>query len=216
MAARKKARRSYPATPYPPGERDDISYSVQFELNRFTGSTLVVGDTVFLSDDGIGVLASTSGSYAALNAYTFLDAGGADIGGLYGRDDPHQNLITLKVTDEAGSDQDMIINLLAAASAEGSAYVNIQAGRDGEAADTGIAVARTATESRLDLQARGPDGRVRLTPALNLIGADNSSATLYVKGTKLIITYSDGGTPRYKYLELSGTGAGWIYSASEP
>jgi hypothetical protein len=208
-------KRPFPSQPLPNAAADDVSYSVQFALNRFSGATLVVGDTVFLSDEGIQVLASTSGSYDALNAYTFIDSGGDDIGGLYGRDDPNQNIITLKVTDDAENGQDMVINLLAEAD-DGAAYVNIEAGRDGQAADTGIAVARTETESRVDIQARGTDGRVRLSPALNLFGADNSSATLYIKGSKLILLYSDGGTPRYKYLDLSGTGASWAYSATEP
>ena len=55
--------RTFPTTPAPLSDDDNISYSVGIELNRFTGSTLVVGDTVFLSDEGVEILASTDGSY---------------------------------------------------------------------------------------------------------------------------------------------------------
>lgn len=39
---------------------------------------------------------------------------------------------------------------------------------------------------------------------------------VYVKGTKLIVLYRDGATTRYKYLELSGTGATWTHTTTPP
>lgn len=39
---------------------------------------------------------------------------------------------------------------------------------------------------------------------------------LYFKGSKLIAKYDDGGTVRYKYLELSGTGVTWVHTTTEP
>lgn len=45
---------------------------------------------------------------------------------------------------------------------------------------------------------------------------DGTTLNRYFKGTKFILQYYDGGTVRYKYLELSGTGATWADSTSAP
>ena len=60
----------------------EINYSVGLQLQRFTGATLVVGDTLFMSDEGVELLASTDGSYYAVNAYSFIDSDGEEIGGM--------------------------------------------------------------------------------------------------------------------------------------
>ena len=39
---------------------------------------------------------------------------------------------------------------------------------------------------------------------------------IYIKGTYLIIKYTDAGTPRYKSLDLSGTTPPWQHSTTEP
>jgi hypothetical protein len=54
------------------------------------------------------------------------------------------------------------------------------------------------------------------SPKLNLLGADLSQGTIYVKGSKLILYHNDGISDRYKYIDLAGTSAAWSYSASEP
>lgn len=51
------------------------------------------------------------------------------------------------------------------------------------------------------------------TPSNN---AQSTDANLYVKGGKLIVQYNDGGTVRYKYLDLTGTGVTWTHSTSAP
>lgn len=38
----------------------------------------------------------------------------------------------------------------------------------------------------------------------------------YMKGSKLIIQYNDGGTVRYKYLDLTGTGVTWVHTTTAP
>lgn len=38
---------------------------------------------------------------------------------------------------------------------------------------------------------------------------------IYMKGSKLVFCYLDG-VPRYKYLDLAGTGVTWVYSATAP
>lgn len=43
-----------------------------------------------------------------------------------------------------------------------------------------------------------------------------TEARIYVKGDKLIVQFNDGGTLRYKYLNLSGIDTLWHYSATAP
>jgi len=51
------------------------------------------------------------------------------------------------------------------------------------------------------------------TPAIGTAGA---AVVLYTKGDKLVFAYNDGGTVRYKWITMSGTGVGWSYSATAP
>jgi hypothetical protein len=39
---------------------------------------------------------------------------------------------------------------------------------------------------------------------------------MYTKGSKLIFQFNDGGTVRYKYLDLSGTGTTWVHTTTAP
>ena len=218
MAANKK--RQFPVTPAPAESEGSTSYSIGFELSRFSGATLVVGDTVFLSDDGVQVLANVLETDDPTNAYSFIDDDGKDIGGLYGRADPAQNVISLRVIDEAETGDTMIVNVSAIANDSdeptATAVVNFDASIAGEAVDTAVTLTRNDTTSSIDITAGGPNGRVRITPKLNLLGADLTQGTIYVKGSKLIFYHHDGTSARYKYLDLAGTSTTWTYSATEP
>ena len=44
----------------------------------------------------------------------------------------------------------------------------------------------------------------------------DEEAKIYVKANKLIIAWNDGGTMRYKYLDLTGTGVTWTHTTSAP
>lgn len=46
--------------------------------------------------------------------------------------------------------------------------------------------------------------------------ANGTEFNLYYKANKLIIQYNDGGTTRYKYLDLTGTGVTWVQTTSAP
>jgi hypothetical protein len=46
--------------------------------------------------------------------------------------------------------------------------------------------------------------------------ADGAEGNIYIKGDKLVIQWNDGGTVRYKYLLLSGTGVTWTHSTTAP
>lgn len=39
---------------------------------------------------------------------------------------------------------------------------------------------------------------------------------IYIKGDKLVIQFNDGGTYRYKYLALNGTGVTWVHTTTAP
>ncbi len=46
--------------------------------------------------------------------------------------------------------------------------------------------------------------------------ANGTECNTYFKGGKFIIQYNDGGTVRYKYLDLTGTGTTWVYTTIAP
>ena len=46
--------------------------------------------------------------------------------------------------------------------------------------------------------------------------SSNGDCALYMKDSKLVVAYNDGGTIRYKYLDLAGTGTTWIHSTTAP
>ena len=45
---------------------------------------------------------------------------------------------------------------------------------------------------------------------------ESSDANVYVKDGKLVVQYNDAGTVRYKYLDLTGTGATWADDTTAP
>jgi hypothetical protein len=205
----------FPITPGPSDSESGINYSIGIELQRFTGSTLIIGDTVFLSDDGVEVLASDDGSYYAVNAYSFKDTDNNEIGGMYARDDSGNNVVGFRVVDEAGNDDDTTLEIASTSTTNATAIVDLIANRETEGTDTYIHLERSDSAKEIDILTPS-GGRVRIGQKMQLLGSSAELCEIYIKGTNLIIKYSDSGTPRYKYLDLSGTGATWAYSASEP
>jgi hypothetical protein len=57
--------------------------------------------------------------------------------------------------------------------------------------------------------------RYSSTPSLSGL-ASNGDSALYMKDSKLILAYNDGGTVRYKYLDLAGTGVTWVHTTTAP
>lgn len=51
------------------------------------------------------------------------------------------------------------------------------------------------------------------TPPAPIQDADGN---IYVKGGKLVVQYDDGGTVRYKYLDLTGSGVTWVHTTAAP
>ncbi|MFZ0544966.1 MAG: hypothetical protein WAM60_05990 [Candidatus Promineifilaceae bacterium] len=46
--------------------------------------------------------------------------------------------------------------------------------------------------------------------------AQDADAHLYIRNGKLVVQYDDGGTVRYKYLDLTGTGVTWTHTTTAP
>ncbi|HWQ32536.1 MAG TPA: hypothetical protein VNQ79_06615 [Blastocatellia bacterium] len=46
--------------------------------------------------------------------------------------------------------------------------------------------------------------------------ASGTEGNLYIKGGKLIVQWNDAGTVRWKYLDLTGTGATWTHTTTAP
>jgi len=46
--------------------------------------------------------------------------------------------------------------------------------------------------------------------------ANGTEVRLYMKADKFVLQYQDGATLRYKYLDLTGTGATWTHTTSAP
>ena len=133
------SKRKFPITESPVGAEDSsISYHIAADLSHYTGQTLVIGETVFLSDEGVDLLASTSGNFDAVNAYSFIDSDRNVIGGIYARDDSGQNIIGIQAVDEAGEGDDTFLNLSSIAGASASAYLNIGVQIEGQSGDTAI------------------------------------------------------------------------------
>jgi len=57
-------------------------------------------------------------------------------------------------------------------------------------------------------------GAISSTPTRGL--TSSTDAQMYIKGGYLVFRYNDGGTYRYKYLNLAGTGTSWTHSTTAP
>jgi hypothetical protein len=44
----------------------------------------------------------------------------------------------------------------------------------------------------------------------------DDQARIYFKGNLLVLMFNDGGTVRYKYLDLTGTGVTWVHTTTAP
>ena len=211
-------KRPFPIVPDSPGDDDTIVYKITGD--SFNSQYVVIGETVHLSDDGIQVVASLDGNYGDQNAYTFIDNDGQDIGGLYGRDDSGQNVVGLRAVDPPAKGDDVLLQIVSTADptavSTAAAIIQISAERVGEAADTYISLEKDNNSSDIEIMAALASGSVRISPKINLLGSDYTIADVYVKSSKFIIKFNDGGTVRYKYLDLTGTGTTWTHTTSPP
>ncbi len=204
--------RQFPVTGQPDDQEGGITYSVGFELNQFQGTTLVVGDTVFLSDEGVEVLASTDGSYYAVNAYSFIDSDRDEIGGLYGRDDAGQNLIGLRVVDEAANGDDTHLQIASTAQTGAEGKITLVAEQDG-GDSTAIILQQDDSNSKITILA---EDYILMGYTIKMLGAGSELCDMYITGTYFVLKWNTGAGYYYKYIDLSDTDPTWYHSTSEP
>ena len=145
----------------------------------------------------IADLASTNGAYAYMGAYT--NSGGT-LSELY---------ISNRVnnTGTPAQTQNSQISLTASRNESGSIYYGtMQLVCFGSTYNYESGVFFSGTYLRL--------GSLASTPTFAL--TSSKDAQIYIKGGNLIVRYNDGGTYRYKYLNLAGTGSGWAHSTTAP
>jgi hypothetical protein len=77
------------------------------------------------------------------------------------------------------------------------------------------------TSSKIDLRTEGTSGgstfvRMLETTATPPNPAAGDAMHVYMKADKFVIQYNDGGTVRYKFLDLTGVGVTWQHSTTAP
>lgn len=73
----------------------------------------------------------------------------------------------------------------------------------------------------IDFRTQGSAGgstfiRMRETSTTPPDPSANDAVHIYIKSDKLIFQFNDGGTVRYKYLDLTGTGVTWVHTTTAP
>ena len=170
---------------------------------------------VVLDGTGIAVQASSGVAATAQYAYRILESGANDgfEGGLYAYEGPSNvgqyiqlraynpdNPAYISLLAECGSDSPGSIELIAKYSGE---QARIYLDRYGIVEIDGM----TYFDSALTLD------EVSSTPSNPSSG---NQGRIYIRNDNLIIQFNDGGTVRYKYLSLSGTGTTWTHSTTAP
>jgi len=170
---------------------------------------------VVLDGTGIAVQASSGTAATAQYAYRILESGANDgfEGGLYAYEGPSNvgqyiqlraynpgNPAYISLLAECGSNNAAAIELIAKYSTTQS---RIQLSKSGDIEIDGM----TYFDSPLTLD------EVASTPANP---SSSNRARIYVRNDNLIIQWNDGGTIRYKYMALSGTGTTWTHTTTAP
>lgn len=82
---------------------------------------------------------------------------------------------------------------------------------------------RISIDNGILMDAKGTSGgsnRLLMRGYANNTPDDPSDAfdevNIYQKGNNLVLQFNDGGTVRYKYLDLTGTGVTWVHSTTAP
>ena len=72
---------------------------------------------------------------------------------------------------------------------------------------------------RFVMAGAGDDGGVTymsMFPTTTPDAPSSGEVQIYFKSDKIVFRYSDGGTLRYKYLDLTGTGVTWVHTTTAP
>lgn len=76
-----------------------------------------------------------------------------------------------------------------------------------------VGIGTDTPDTRLDVNGGVTVQEVSTTPANP---SDGTEARMYIKGDKFIVQFNDGGTIKYRYMDLTSTNADWIYTTTAP
>lgn len=208
---------------YPPLSYDDELWNIvgvesddlQVGIRASDGKLVAGGGTVFLDRFGVNLLDQLGALYIGVGADQYaISIGSAadgsmqianDVGAvrLYPNTDTLANSPAFTVIEDTSLSDRLLVQL--SRGTLGSRLILIGTGGN----------------AFLDLRAEGESG------GQTFIGIHETSTTpgnpasgtfghIYLKDDKLIIQFNDGGTVRYKYLDLTGTGVTWVHTTSAP
>ena len=170
---------------------------------------------VVLDGTGIAVQASSGTAATAQYAYRILESGANDgfEGGLYAFEGPSNvgQYIQLRAYNP---DNPAYISILAETGVNTSASIELTA-------------KYSSSQSRIYLDRYGVveiDGMTYFDSPLTLdevastpsSPSSSNQARIYIRNDNLIVQWNDGGTIRYKYMALSGTGTTWTHATTAP
>ncbi|GEM_PF-2859738 len=141
-----------------------------------------------LTDDGVGV-----GFRTQVNTSLFLDAGQGSGGVQFGL---RPNSATGGVLFGSGGASPVVRAILNG--------------------DGNLGIGTMTPDSTLELSGASAAVSLNEDSATPVTPADGTEARIYVKADKLVIQWNQGGTVRYKYLLLSGTGTTWTHTTTAP
>lgn len=195
-----------------------------------TDGSLLAG-RVTLNQTGISITEASVRENAS--AYTFVDGNGEVLKGLYGWVGLAHHSMVLEASAVAGTntniwisayapiEEDATVTISAEEEDYDQSYIRVKSGSAG----TGTIILNPVeyvlvSQGDLRLSYGGiVIGSSSIDPpnrTLVLAQPSANQVDVYIKNDNLIFKFYDGGTTRYKYLDLTGSGATWQHATTEP
>lgn len=194
---------------------------LQVGIRASDGKFLAGGGDVVIDNGGIRIKNNQDAAFAFENA-----SGGYNITLLSGlsNDVALQNantdgsiLLKQSITGQTLANSSPFIRLRDDTAIPGALRVDVNEATAQKGSHTTFGV-----DALIDLRTQGTDGtgstmlRMRETANTPPSPGAGDAMHIYMKGDKLIIQFNDGGTVRYKYLDLTGTGVTWVHTTVAP
>ena len=197
------------------------------------------GGVVVLDSGGIAIAVNNSATaWNSLNSVKFVQSG-VTASGMYGYSGTHSgdfnslrlvanqtsrvNQVILAATEGSGSINNTVY--LVAQNSLNNAIVELEA-RNASISNSRIRLdaSRTVVTGALYTGIMQVEDTLNLDSHMRLWEQPNNPAqptagtraNVYMRSDKFVIQYNDGGTTRYKYLDLTGTGVTWTHTTVAP
>lgn len=169
---------------------------------------------VILDGTGIAVQASSGTAATAQYAYRILESGANDgfEGGLYAYEGP-SNVGQYVQLRAYNPDNPAYISLLAESGTSSISSIELIAKYSTTQARIYLGQGTVEIDGMTYFDSPLTLDEVASTPSNPSSG---NRGRIYIRNDNLIIQFNDGGTVRYKYLALSGTGTTWTHSTTAP